>query len=76
MDEMQLLANKFLNDLSILFNLCMDSENPFILILTGLPYFIDKLALKARNSLLLRCQPKTKNVNGEIVFMVCQESGL
>jgi len=33
LDEMQLAVNKFLNDLSILFNFSMDSENPFILIL-------------------------------------------
>lgn len=43
---MQLIANKFLNDLCILFNFSMDSENPFVLILTGLPYFMDKTCFK------------------------------
>lgn len=51
LDEMQLAANKFLNDLSILFNFSMDSENPFILILSGLPYFMDKLSLNQIQSL-------------------------
>lgn len=43
LDEMQLATNKFLDDLSILFNFSMDSENPFVLILAGLPHFMDKL---------------------------------
>lgn len=43
LDEMQLANNKFLDDLSILFNFSMDSENPFVLILAGLPHFMDKL---------------------------------
>lgn len=51
LDEMQLAANKFLNDLSILFNFSMDSENPFILILAGLPFFMDKLSLNQNQSL-------------------------
>lgn len=54
LDEMQLAANKFLNDLSILFNFSMDSENPFILILAGLPYFMDKLQLNQNQSLAQR----------------------
>lgn len=51
LDEMQLAANKFLNDLSILYNFSMDSEDPFILILSGLPYFMDKLSLNQNQSL-------------------------
>jgi len=51
LDEMQLAANKFLNDLGILFNFSMDSENPFILILAGLPFFMDKLSLNQNQSL-------------------------
>ena len=51
LDEMQLAANKFLFDLSILFNFSMDSEDPFILILTGLTYFLDKLSLNQNQSL-------------------------
>ncbi|MDD4146713.1 MAG: AAA family ATPase [Clostridia bacterium] len=34
-DEAQSLSNKILDDLRILFNFSMDSENPFILILAG-----------------------------------------
>lgn len=48
---MQLAANKFLFDLSILFNFSMDSEDPFILILAGLSYFLDKLSLNQNQSL-------------------------
>lgn len=51
LDEIQLAANKFLNDLSILFNFSMDSQNPFVLILTGLPFFMSKLALNQNQSL-------------------------
>ena len=54
LDEMQLATNKFLNDLSILFNFSMDSENPFILILAGLPYLMDKLSLNQNQSLAQR----------------------
>lgn len=51
LDEMQLSNNKFLNDLSILFNFTMDSDNPFILVLAGLPYLLDRLALSHNQSL-------------------------
>ncbi len=54
LDEMQLAPNKFLNELSILFNFSMDSENPFILILSGLPHFIHKLSLNQNQSLYQR----------------------
>lgn len=51
LDEMQLAPNKFLNDLGILFNFSMDSQNPFILVLTGLPHFMTKLNLNQNQSL-------------------------
>jgi len=51
LDEMQLATNKFLNDLGILFNFAMDSQNPFILILAGLPFFMTKLNLNQNQSL-------------------------
>jgi len=54
LDEMQLAANKFLNELSIIFNFSMDSKNPFILILSGLPFFLDKLSLNQNQSLTQR----------------------
>lgn len=45
LDEMQMARDLFLHDLSILFNFSMDSENPFILLLAGLPNLHSKLAL-------------------------------
>ena len=51
LDEMQLAARKFLNDLTILFNFKMDSQNPFVLILAGLPLFLDKLKLNQNQAL-------------------------
>jgi len=54
LDEMQLAANRFLNDLSILFNFSMDSQNPFLLIMSGLPYLMDKLSLNQNQSLTQR----------------------
>ncbi|MFW6230112.1 MAG: ExeA family protein [Halanaerobium sp.] len=54
MDEMHLSSNKFLNELSILFNFSMDSKNPFILILSGLSFFLDKLDLNQNQSLAQR----------------------
>jgi len=45
LDEMQMAKDAFLNDLGILFNFDMDSQNPFILILSGLPY-LDMLPLE------------------------------
>ena len=54
LDEMQLAPNKFLNELSILFNFSMDSENPLILILSGLPHFMHKLSLNQNQSLYQR----------------------
>jgi len=54
MDEMHLSSNKFLNELSILFNFSMDSKNPFVLILSGLSFFLDKLNLNQNQSLAQR----------------------
>ncbi|WP_235811216.1 AAA family ATPase, partial [Syntrophomonas wolfei] len=36
LDEIHMASNKLLEDLRIIFNFNMDSENPFILILAGL----------------------------------------
>ena len=54
MDEMHFSSNKFLNELSILFNFSMDSKNPFILILSALSFFLDKLNLNQNQSLAQR----------------------
>jgi type II secretory pathway predicted ATPase ExeA len=48
---MQLAPNKFLNDLGILFNFSMDSQNPFVPILAGLSHFMTKLNLNQNQSL-------------------------
>ena len=42
---MQMASNQFLNDISLLFNFGMDSQNPFVLVLVGLPHFLDRLKL-------------------------------
>lgn len=54
LDEMQMAANQFLNDLSILLNFNMDSENPFVLVISGLPFLLDKLSLNQNQSLTQR----------------------
>lgn len=54
LDEMQMAKDVFLNDLSLLFNFKMDSENPFILILAGLPYLKDRLSLNQNRPLAQR----------------------
>src|SRR5699024_10521598 len=43
MDEMHVAKDAFLSDLAILFNVQMDSTNPFILVLAGLPHLKTKL---------------------------------
>jgi type II secretory pathway predicted ATPase ExeA len=45
LDEMHLASNAFLDDISLLFNFYMDSENPYILCLIGLPHLMDRLRL-------------------------------
>lgn len=49
LDEMQMAKDLFLCDLSILFNFGMDSENPFVLIIAGLPHLFDRLRLRSVN---------------------------
>lgn len=49
LDEMQMAKDLFLCDLSILFNFGMDAENPFILLLAGLPHLLDRLTLRRVN---------------------------
>ena len=43
MDEMHLAPAKMLTDLSILFNFVLDSLNPFVLVLSGLPSLMQRL---------------------------------
>lgn len=60
LDEMQMAKDLFLCDLSILFNFGMDSENPFILVLSGLPYLLDRLTLNQNRPLLHRIMMRYK----------------
>ncbi|MGI6124700.1 MAG: ExeA family protein [Acetivibrionales bacterium] len=45
LDEIQLVSNSILEDIRLLFSFKMDSENPFILILSGQPQIRNKLSL-------------------------------
>lgn len=54
LDEMQMSSNQFLNDIGLLFNFSMDSENPFVLILVGLPHFLERLKLTHNQPLAQR----------------------
>jgi type II secretory pathway predicted ATPase ExeA len=54
LDEMQAANHLFLTDISMLFNFHMDSENPFILILAGLPYLRDRLSRNQHRPLAQR----------------------
>lgn len=73
LDEMQLAKNAFLHDLCLLFNFNMDSENPFILVLAGLPFLMDKLTLNQYQPLSQRMvmryklEPLTKDEVAEYV---------
>ncbi|AGL00117.1 ExeA family protein [Desulfoscipio gibsoniae] len=54
LDEMQMAKDVFLSDLNLLFNFQMDSHNPFILLLCGLPYLRDRMALNHNRPLAQR----------------------
>ncbi|WP_170008482.1 ExeA family protein [Bacillus fonticola] len=54
LDEMHLAKDAFLQDLAILFNFQMDSTNPFILILAGLPHLKTRLSINHHRPLSQR----------------------
>lgn len=54
LDEMHMAKDAFLQDLAILFNFQMDSMNPFILVLAGLPHLKTKLTLNHHRPLSQR----------------------
>jgi len=54
LDEMHLAKDAFLQDLAILFNFEMDSTNPFILVLSGLPSLKRRLRLNHHRPLAQR----------------------
>ena len=54
LDEIHLASNKVLEDLRLIFNFKMYSQNPFILILAGQPLIRSKLAMNINNPLRQR----------------------
>lgn len=54
LDEVQLVSSAILDDLRLLFNFKMDSENPFILILAGQSQIRNKLSLAVNQPLRQR----------------------
>lgn len=54
LDEMHLAKDAFLQDLALLFNFQMDSTNPFILVLSGLPYLKTRLSINHHRPLAQR----------------------
>ncbi len=54
LDEMHMAKDAFLQDLAILFNFQMDSSNPFILIIAGLPHLKARLVLNHHRPLAQR----------------------
>lgn len=58
LDEIHLTSNKVLEDLRLIFNFNMDSQNPFILILCGQPLIRSKLTLNVNNPLRQRLTVK------------------
>lgn len=58
LDEIHLASNKVLEDLRLIFNFQMDSQNPFILILAGQPLIRSKLSLSINNPLKQRLMVK------------------
>ena len=54
LDEIHMASNRLLEDLRLIFNFNMDSENPFILVLAGQPLIRSKLTLNVNNPLRQR----------------------
>ncbi len=54
LDEMHMAKDAFLQDLAILFNFQMDSSNPFILVLAGLPHLKMRLNMNHHRPLAQR----------------------
>lgn len=54
LDEMHMAKDAFLQDIALLFNFHMDSTNPFILILSGLPHLKTRLTMNHHRPLSQR----------------------
>lgn len=70
LDEMHMAKDAFLQDLAILFNFNMDSSNPFILVLAGLPHLKTRLNLNHHRPLTQRIimRYQIQPLNKEDVF--------
>ena len=49
---MHMAKDAFLQDIAILFNFQMDSTNPFILILAGLPHLKTRLTIESSSTVI------------------------
>ena len=58
LDEIHLVSNKILEDLRLLFNFKLDSQNPFLLILAGQPLIRNKMNLNINTPLRQRLTVK------------------
>lgn len=69
LDEMQAARGEFMADLSMIFNFSMDSKNPFVLVLAGLPHLTTRLRLSHAQPLAQRVvmQYKMQPMNKEEV---------
>lgn len=54
LDEMHMAKDAFLQDIAILFNFQMDSTNPFVLVLAGLPHLKTRLSMNHHRPLSQR----------------------
>ena len=54
LDEMHMAKDAFLKDLCLLYNFSMDSVNPFILLIAGLPHLKERLVLNQNRPLAQR----------------------
>lgn len=54
LDEMHMAKDAFLQDIALLFNFKMDSTNPFVLVLSGLPHLKTRLKLNHHRPLSQR----------------------
>lgn len=79
LDEMHLAKSEFIMDLAMIFNFSMDSKNPFVLVLAGLPYLNIRLRLSHAQPLAQRVvmqykmQPLTKD---EVNQYICHHMRL
>lgn len=74
LDEIHKASNKLLEDLQLIFNFKMDSQNPYVLILAGQPPIRNKLSLNVNNPLRQRITVRyfLRGLNHEEVKPYCE----